>query len=286
MVWVPLCGRGHHGARTWLSHVPIITGMLKLCREVRFTIDPLAAELPAVITGHSGNPCNGTGYYFALQLTVAGNLDPQSQYLVNIRKIDQRVRDAAAPMLTEMIRTGTFTGCRAVTAMAHRLASGWDDCTLISIRLSGNPFLAFEAVTQELPMVRLSQHFEFSASHRLHNPELSDQANRELFGKCNNPLGHGHNYEVEVTLRGPVDDSGRVIDAAAFERIVHDKVLERFDHKHLNLQTEEFKDTIPTVENIARVIYGLLKTEFEALGLHLAAVKVWETPKTSAQYSE
>lgn len=260
--------------------------MLKLCREVRFTIDPQATELPAVITGHSGNPCDGVGYYFAVQVTVAGNLDLTSQYLVNIRKIDQRVRDEAAPLLAEMIRYGTFTGCRAVTAMACRLASGWDDCGLVSIRLSGNPFLAFEAVTQELPMVRLSQHFEFSASHRLHNPELSDQANRELFGKCNNPLGHGHNYEVEVTLRGAVDDSGRVIDAAIFERIVHDKVLERFDHKHLNRQTAEFKGTIPTVENIARVIYRLLKTEFDPLRLSVAAVKVWETPKTSAEYSE
>ena len=135
-------------------------------------------------------------------------------------------------------------------------------------------------------MVRLSQRFEFSASHRLHNPEISDQANLELFGKCNNPLGHGHNYELEVTLRGPVDSTGRIIEAAAFERIVQEKVLERFDHKHLNLQTEEFKVNIPSVENIAKVIYGLLKAEFAALNVTLAAVTVWETSKTSAQYSE
>ena len=260
--------------------------MIQLCREVRFTIDPQPGELPAVITGHSGNPCNGAGYYFALQLTVAGNLDPQSQYLVNIRKIDQRVRDEAAPVLGEMIRSGRFTGCRAITAMAYRLANGWDDASLVSVRLNANPFLAFEAVAQELPMVRLSQRFEFSASHRLHNPEISDQANIEVFGKCNNPLGHGHNYELEVTLRGPMDSSGRVIDAAAFERIVQEKVLERFDHKHLNLQTAEFKDTIPSVENIAKVIYGLLKAEFETLNVNLAGVTVWETPKTSAHYSE
>lgn len=260
--------------------------MFKLCREVRFTIDPKAGDVFAVISGHSGNVCNGAGYYFALQLTVAGNLDPQSQYLVNIRKIDLRVRVEAVPVLGEMIRSGRFTGCRAVTAIADRLASGWDDAALVSVRLSVNPFLAYEAVTQEFPMVRLSQRFEFSASHRLHNPEISDQANLELFGKCNNPLGHGHNYELEVTLRGPVDSTGRVIEAAAFERIVHEKVLERFDHKHLNLQTEEFKVTIPSVENIAEVIYGLLKAEFAALNVTLAAVTVWETPKTSAQYSE
>ena len=260
--------------------------MLKLCREVRFTIDPQADDVPAVISGQSGNPCSGLGYYFALQVTVAGNLDPQSQYLVNIRKIDQRVRDEAVPMLGEMIRAGRFTGCRAVTAIADHLASGWDDAALVSVRLSVNPFLAFEAVTQEFPMVRLSQLFEFSASHRLHNPEISDEANREVFGKCNNPLGHGHNYELEVTLRGPVDCTGRLINAATFERIVQEKVLERFDHKHLNLQTEEFKDTIPSVENIAKVIFGLLKAEFAALNLTLAAVTVWETPKTSAQYSE
>lgn len=260
--------------------------MLQLCREVRFTIDPQAGEMPAVISGHSGNPSNAAGHYFALQLTVAGDLDPQSQYLVNIRKIDQRVRDEAAPVLGEMIRSGGFTGCRAVTAMAYHLANGWDDASLVSVRLNVNPFLAFEAVAQELPMVRLSQRFEFSASHRLHNPEISDEANLQVFGKCNNPLGHGHNYELEVTLRGPMDGNGQLIDAATFERIVHEKVLERFDHKHLNLQTAEFKVTIPSVENIAKVIYGLLKAEFEALNLNLAAVTVWETPKTSAQYRE
>lgn len=260
--------------------------MLKLCREVRFTIDPHAHEVPAVITGHSGNPCDGAGYYFAVRVTVAGNLEAQSQYLVNIRKIDQRVRDEAVPLLAEMIRSGGFTGGRAVMAVAHRLADGWSDSSLVSVRLSVNPFLAFEAATQELPMVRLSQRFEFSASHRLHNPEISDQANREVFGKCNNPLGHGHNYELEVSLRGPVGSTGQLIDAAALERIVHEKVLERFDHRHLNLETAEFKETIPTVENIARVIYGLLKAEFRAKNVDLAAVKVWETPKTSAEYSE
>jgi 6-pyruvoyltetrahydropterin/6-carboxytetrahydropterin synthase len=135
-------------------------------------------------------------------------------------------------------------------------------------------------------MVRLSQKFEFSASHRLHNPSLSDDDNRRTFGKCNNPHGHGHNYELQVTLRGTPDDRGVLIYIPAFERVVAETVIDRFDHKNLNLELAEFRDLIPSVENIARVIYRLLKPKFDAQRATLASVTVWETPKTWCEYSE
>lgn len=135
-------------------------------------------------------------------------------------------------------------------------------------------------------MLRLSQRFEFSAAHRLHNPSLSEEKNLALFGKCNNPDGHGHNYELEVEVSGPLDEGGRIMKLATLEEIVHDLVIERFDHKHLNRQTAEFQSLIPSVENIARTIYRLLQPALTRGSTRLASVTVWETPKTRATCSE
>ena len=135
-------------------------------------------------------------------------------------------------------------------------------------------------------MVRLSQKFEFSASHRLHSDAMSDEENRKCFGKCNNPNGHGHNYEVQVTLTGQPDNDGMLIDIPSFERVVAGTVIDRFDHKNLNVELPEFRDLIPTVENIAMTIYRLLKPKFADAGAKLSGVTVWETPKTWCEYSE
>src|SRR5438034_1040725 len=104
------------------------------------------------------------------------------------------------------------------------------------VRLSLSPFFSIACRASEHPMVRLSQKFEFSASHRLHSDSLSDEENRKCFGKCNNPHGHGHNYELQVTLAGEPDEKGLLIDVPAFERIVAETVIDRFDHKNLNVE--------------------------------------------------
>ena len=135
-------------------------------------------------------------------------------------------------------------------------------------------------------MMRLSQKFEFSASHRLHNPSLSDDENRRTFGKCNNALGHGHNYEVQVTLSGAANESGMLVDIPAFERIVAETVIDPFDHKHLNSEVPQFRDLIPSVENIAKVIHTMLNPMFKMGSTKLHSVTVWETPKTWCEYSE
>lgn len=135
-------------------------------------------------------------------------------------------------------------------------------------------------------MVHLSQKFEFSATHRLHSPGLSEADNQRIYGKCNNPHGHGHNYEVQVTLKGIPDASGSLIDVPEFERIVASTVIDRFDHKNLNVELPDFRELVPTVENIAMTIYRLLKPRLEQDRSQLAAVTVWETPKTWCEYSE
>jgi 6-pyruvoyltetrahydropterin/6-carboxytetrahydropterin synthase len=104
----------------------------------------------------------------------------------------------------------------------------------------------------------------FNAAHRLHNPQWSDDKNAKVFGKCNNPNYHGHNYNLIVKIVGEVDEqTGYVMDMKVLSDLIKKKILDRFDHKNLNLDTEDFKNLNPTAENIAVVIYNLLREEIE-----------------------
>jgi 6-pyruvoyl tetrahydropterin synthase/QueD family protein len=132
--------------------------------------------------------------------------------------------------------------------------------------------------------VQIRQQYEFSAAHRLHVPGLSDEENRSVFGKCNNPAGHGHNYRLEVVVRVPIDDDGRTADAAAIDALVNEHAVERLDHKHLNTDVPEFAELNPSVENIVRVIWGMLDAPLAGLGGGLEELSVWETSKTVCTY--
>ena len=123
----------------------------------------------------------------------------------------------------------------------------------------------------------------FNAAHRLHNKNWSDQKNKDVFGKCNNPNYHGHNYDLEVKVIGDCDpETGYVIDTKTLSDLIKKYVLDRYDHKNLNLDTQEFKDVNPTAENIAISIYNLLKPKL-ASGLELK-IKLYETPRNFVEY--
>ena len=264
--------------------------MFRLTREVRFAVnlgdegpDPQLGQRPSNSFG--GFPSvNGLAVFLATRVTLRGELDPTTQYLVNIKEIDELLR-RDLHQLVPMIREQR-PALAIVLRHLHEICSArWPD-RLESIALVPSPFQNLSLHRDEFPMMRLSQKFEFSASHRLHSPALSDEENRRCFGKCNNPAGHGHNYEVQVTLLGEVDDRGTLCDVPAFERIVAETVIDRFDHKNLNAEIEEFSTLIPSVENIARVIFTRLKDRFTDQRATLASVTVWETPKTWCEYSE
>ena len=123
----------------------------------------------------------------------------------------------------------------------------------------------------------------FNSAHRLHNPNWSEEKNQKIFGKCNNPNYHGHNNDLEVKVIGICDPStGYVIDAKVLSDLIKEKVLDRFDHKNLNLDTEEFKTLNPTAENIAMVIYNILKPELDnELDLK---IKLYETARNYVEY--
>lgn len=115
-------------------------------------------------------------------------------------------------------------------------------------------------------MIRVTRKYCFSASHRLHAPALSDARNRELYGKCNNPFGHGHNYELEVSVRGPLDVRlGRVLDIRLLDDLVRSQVLEPFEHRNLNEEVAEFRAVVPTSENLGREVIRRLKQNWEAV---------------------
>ena len=109
-------------------------------------------------------------------------------------------------------------------------------------------------------MVRITRKVEFSASHVYDNPAFSAEENRRIFGKCNNPHGHGHNYTLEVTIAGDPDPrTGMVLDLKELKEILQREVVERMDHRHLNIEVPELKGLIPTCENVALVIWKLLE---------------------------
>jgi 6-pyruvoyltetrahydropterin/6-carboxytetrahydropterin synthase len=125
----------------------------------------------------------------------------------------------------------------------------------------------------------------FEAAHRLHNPQRSDDWNRRTYGKCNNPLGHGHNYALEVAVRGEVDpETGYLIDMGDLKDIINQVVVHDVDHRHLNHEIPWLEGINPTAENLARTFYDRIAPELPR-GLHLAAVTVHETERNSATYS-
>ena len=129
----------------------------------------------------------------------------------------------------------------------------------------------------------LTRRYMISASHRLHADTLNDEQNRATYGKCNNPYGHGHNYAVEVTVGGQVNnDTGMVCDLVDLDNAVHRHVIDRFDHQNLNTLSE-FANCVPTTENLAAVIYDILKRSFTAA--HLEKVRIEETLMNSFEYA-
>jgi 6-pyruvoyltetrahydropterin/6-carboxytetrahydropterin synthase len=125
----------------------------------------------------------------------------------------------------------------------------------------------------------------FNAAHRLHNPTWSDEKNREVFGKCNSPHFHGHNFELEVRVRGEVDpNTGFVIDLGELGRIIKEQVERRFDHKNLNVDCPEFKNLLPSTEHLAKVIYDVLKPIIgDDRELHIT---LFETAKNGVEYGD
>lgn len=140
------------------------------------------------------------------------------------------------------------------------------------------------------PTAHLTRRYDFAASHRLHSDQFSEEENQRVYGKCNNPFGHGHNYSLEVTVAGPVHSAtGMVANLADLDRVVREEILDRFDHTNLNVDVESFRGVVPTSENLILEIHRLLSARWgreEALrGSRLVKLKLQETGKNSFEYA-
>jgi 6-pyruvoyltetrahydropterin/6-carboxytetrahydropterin synthase len=130
----------------------------------------------------------------------------------------------------------------------------------------------------------LSRRYRFSASHRLHSAKLSEAENKATYGKCNNPYGHGHNYSLEVTVSGPVDETtGMVCNLMDLDEFVHREIIERFDLQNLN-ELPKFQGAVPTTENLCTLVYETLRRGFHHA--HLEKVRLEETMMNSFEYGE
>jgi 6-pyruvoyltetrahydropterin/6-carboxytetrahydropterin synthase len=138
--------------------------------------------------------------------------------------------------------------------------------------------------------MQVTRKYRFAASHRLHSPHLSESENLELYGKCHNPFGHGHNYELEVSVRGPVDErSGRAVDPDRLDRMVAEQVVQPFDQHDLNTEVDAFKRTVPTTENLGREVFARLARAWAAVFPGewpvLEKIRIAETPRNFFEVS-
>jgi 6-pyruvoyltetrahydropterin/6-carboxytetrahydropterin synthase len=249
---------------------------LTLSRSLRFLI-PEPGAGPG--NGWTGGPLGPAATWAGeLELVVAGEVDPGSGFLCDIKAIDAVLRQAV--QATGAPLAGWFPWLHAVAAELRSLVLPARPERL-TLRLGRGIALSLDP-TRESPM-RYTEQFEFSAAHRLHVDALSDEANRALFGKCNNPNGHGHNYVVEVTVAaGEPGAAGPLPTPVCLAEVVRREVIDRYDHRHLNLDVPDYATLNPTVENITDTIFRRLAATPE-LGAHLLRVRVHETAKTWAE---
>jgi 6-pyruvoyltetrahydropterin/6-carboxytetrahydropterin synthase len=134
-------------------------------------------------------------------------------------------------------------------------------------------------------MIYLTRRERFSAAHRMFRQDWSDEKNLEVFGKCSNPNWHGHNYDLYVTVKGEIsEDHGFIMNIDTLKKIILDKVIQKIDHKNVNLEVDFMKDRIATTENLAKAIWEVLKPEIEKKGALLHCIKIEETENNSIEY--
>ncbi len=230
----------------------------------------------------------GHGHNYTLDVTIKGRPDPVTGMIMNLVELKAIVNEILEAFDHKHLNEDTpyFKALIPTTENIVRVLWG-----LLAPRLPPGVALArlrlYEmndlwAEYDGADAATFSRAYTFSAAHRLHAPALSDAENQALYGKCNNPNGHGHNYTLEVTVGGPVDPAtGMVIDLVELDRVVGG-VLERLDHRHLDREVAAFAEQTSTAENIVVYLWGELTPRLEGRLQHL---KLWETKNNVFEYS-
>jgi 6-pyruvoyltetrahydropterin/6-carboxytetrahydropterin synthase len=282
-------------ASGWFYNSP----MLELSRTVRFCLSdgpwdaqgPSGCNRPKSNTYSAWPAMQGLGRYYELVVRCRGDADRGTGYLLNIKEIDQAVRQHLLPLLQAKVALPGAASQVAMGGLMRELFGKLQEPLgqmVHSLRLQLSSMVSLEMERCDMNCVIIRQRYEFSAAHRLHVPELSAEENARIFGKCNNPAGHGHNYRVEVAMRVPIDEKGQVMTVQQLDALVERFVVEKLDHKHLNIDVPQFADLNPSVENISRVIWSMLLEGLKVCGIapqvRLEEISVWETEKTVCTY--
>jgi 6-pyruvoyltetrahydropterin/6-carboxytetrahydropterin synthase len=230
---------------------------------------------------------NGHGHDYKLEVMVKGPLNRNSGIVVNTTEIKRIVEGFISSELDgkflnmehEHFTNRVPTTENIINYLWMSLEDKFTDCELHRLRLHENHYLSAEK--GDLGMTYLTRQYHFCASHRLHSQKLSNEENLTIFGKCNNIYGHGHNYYLDVMVKGEPDPTtGMIINLSDLDNIVDSVVMDKFDHKHLNLDTKEFEELNPTSEVVAEVIYNMLKPHLP----QLHKIGLWETEKNYFEY--
>ena len=256
----------------------------RLTREVRFSavvangrfcIQP--AEIVNSWSGHLAG--HGIAPHISLRATLLGLVNETRGFVWDVKRVNRMLHKAVQEEMD-----GRSAATLAPTLLQHLGESLdrqlGDEVRWCQLEMLTSPCLSYRIKPESPDMVYVTQQFEFSAAHRLHSPQLSEEENRAIYGKCNHPSGHGHNYRVDITVGCERADVGTRLDLQELERAVQKEVIKRFDHKHLDEDCLEFSGMPSTVENIAFVIWNRLEGKVPGGSLH--NVRVYETPKTWA----
>lgn len=231
----------------------------------------------------------GHGHDYLCEVTIEGPIDARTGIVVNLVDVKQVLLNTVGVLDSSHLNhdMAEFENAMPTTelvarALWDRIVSWKVDFRLSRIRLyqDRRRFVDFHGETE---MVYVTRQIEFNAAHRLHSAALSDEENATIFGKCNNPNGHGHNYQLEVTVRGSVDPTtGTVIGVGEMDDILDVEVMRRFDHRNLNEDLVEFKRLNPTSEEFSRVIWNHLLPRFNKVELY--KIRLVETTNNAFEY--
>lgn len=266
-----------------------LTRRIEISTAHSYVLDTLTPQERLAAFGKSA-ASHAHGHNYDIRVTIAGPVNEKGGWVMNIKDLDSLMRETIEEQLdhhhanieVEKLRHRWPTLETLTTFVWGEIASRLTDCRLQEVHVYENPDFHGEYHGEDR-MVYLTRIYRFSAAHRLHNPGLSEEENRRLFGKCNNLHGHGHDYVLEVTVAGdpdPITDC--LLDIGQMDKTIQEKILDPFDHVYLNLDTEAFKDRNPSSENIVMVFWDILKDAFSPARLH--RLRLWETSKSYFDY--
>ena len=254
-----------------------LTKRIEFCASHRFHQPQWSDEQNWTAFGNANN-LHGHGHNYLLEVSAGGPVNPSTGMVMNLydlkritevilAEFDHKDLDRDTPYFANIIATPE----NLALILSERIASNLKGAYLERVRLFEDEDLYVDYHPnkgRQMNTVCLTRRYRFSAAHRLHSDRLSPEKNKEVFGKCNNPNGHGHNYTLEVTLQGqPHPDTGAIYDLLHLDRVVNDTIVKRFDHQHINFDPA-FREATTTGENLLVLLWDILAQEIPAATLY------------------